>query len=145
MRISVLPKADTQELTPNGLPKEVEAWLAEHLAGEEVQVVQYADLHGPGHFGDAWVVATQASVLAVRWDADGLKLQARVPLEEVERILIARTLERFGGHRARTARALGIGLRTLTMKIRKWGLKTDRGGRVTAASGSERIERCRTA
>ncbi len=86
MRISVLPKADTQELTPNGLPKEVEAWLAEHLAGEEVQVVQYADLHGPGHFGDAWVVATQASVLAVRWDADGLKLQARVPLEEVERL-----------------------------------------------------------
>jgi ATP-binding cassette subfamily B protein len=32
------------------------------------------------------VVATEASVLAIRWDADGLKLQARVPLEEVARL-----------------------------------------------------------
>jgi ATP-binding cassette subfamily B protein len=86
MRIPMLPKADTEELTPNGLPKEVEAWLAEHVPGEQVQVIQYADLHGPGHFGDAWVVATEASVLAIRWDADGLKLQARVPLEEVARL-----------------------------------------------------------
>jgi ATP-binding cassette subfamily B protein len=86
MRISVLPKADTEELTPNGLPKEVDAWLGEHFAGEEVQVVQYADLHTPGHFGDAWVIATKALVVAIRWDADGLKLQARVPFEELERL-----------------------------------------------------------
>ncbi len=32
------------------------------------------------------MVATEASVLAIRWDADGLKLQARVPLEEVARL-----------------------------------------------------------
>ncbi len=86
MRISVLPKGEIEELAPNGLPKEVEAWLGDHFAGEEVQVIQYADLHGPGHFGDAWVIATEAAVLAVRWDADGLKLQARVPLEELERL-----------------------------------------------------------
>ena len=30
------------------------------------------------------------------------------------------TLERFGGHRDRTARALGIGVRTLGMKLRAW-------------------------
>jgi DNA-binding NtrC family response regulator len=30
------------------------------------------------------------------------------------------TLERFGGHRDRTARALGIGVRTLGMKLRRW-------------------------
>ncbi len=86
MRIPVLPKPDTEELSANGLPTEVEAWLAEQAPGEQVQVTQYADLHGPGHFGDAWVIATEASVLSIRWDADGLKLQARVPLQDLDRL-----------------------------------------------------------
>jgi len=42
-------------------------------------------------------------------------------LEEVERQLIMRTLDRFGGHRARTARALGIAIRTLSSKIKRYG------------------------
>jgi DNA-binding NtrC family response regulator len=37
-----------------------------------------------------------------------------VSLEEMERRMIEATLERFAGHRAKTAEALGIGLRTLT-------------------------------
>ncbi|NBP52232.1 MAG: hypothetical protein EBU70_13835 [Actinobacteria bacterium] len=41
-------------------------------------------------------------------------------LETVERRAILATLERFGGHRDRTARALGIGVRTLGMKLRAW-------------------------
>jgi len=41
-------------------------------------------------------------------------------LNDAERDLILRTLERFGGHRERTARALGIGLRTLGLKLKKW-------------------------
>ena len=32
------------------------------------------------------------------------------------------TLESLGGHRAKTAEALGIGLRTLGMKIKRWGI-----------------------
>ncbi len=43
-----------------------------------------------------------------------------VTLETVERRAILATLERFGGHRDRTARALGIGVRTLGMKLRAW-------------------------
>jgi len=42
-------------------------------------------------------------------------------LEEMERRLIEATLERFGGHRERTAKALGIGVRTLCGKLRLYG------------------------
>ncbi len=39
----------------------------------------------------------------------------------MEKKLIEATLERFGGHRAKTAKALGIGLRTLSGKLRHYG------------------------
>jgi DNA-binding NtrC family response regulator len=42
-------------------------------------------------------------------------------LEEIERRTIVATLERFGGHRAKTAEALGIGIRTLSGKLRSYG------------------------
>jgi len=41
-------------------------------------------------------------------------------LADAERDLILKTLERFSGHREKTARALGIGLRTLGLKLKKW-------------------------
>ena len=41
-------------------------------------------------------------------------------LEDVERSLIERTLSRFNGHRAKTAKALGMGVRTLGMKLKQW-------------------------
>ena len=44
-----------------------------------------------------------------------------ISLEEMERRLIEATLEHFGGHRAKTAKALGIGLRTLSGKLRQYG------------------------
>jgi DNA-binding NtrC family response regulator len=42
-------------------------------------------------------------------------------LEAMERKLIEATLERFGGHRAKAAQALGIGLRTLSGKLKQYG------------------------
>jgi DNA-binding NtrC family response regulator len=42
------------------------------------------------------------------------------PLADVEKQVILSTLERFKGHRMKTAHALGIGVRTLGMKIKKW-------------------------
>ena len=42
------------------------------------------------------------------------------PLEEVEREEIVRALGHFGGNRTRTAEALGIGVRTLGLKLKKW-------------------------
>jgi DNA-binding NtrC family response regulator len=42
-------------------------------------------------------------------------------LDEMERRLIEATLDHFGGHRAKAAQALGIGIRTLTNKLRQYG------------------------
>jgi DNA-binding NtrC family response regulator len=39
----------------------------------------------------------------------------------MERRMIVATLEQFNGHRAKTAEALGIGLRTLSGKLRGYG------------------------
>jgi two-component system response regulator HydG len=44
------------------------------------------------------------------------------PLEEVERILIAETLQFTGGNREQAAQMLGIGERTLYRKIKEYGL-----------------------
>lgn len=41
-------------------------------------------------------------------------------LEDAERHLVERTLKQFEGHREKTARALGIGLRTLSLKLKRW-------------------------
>ena len=42
------------------------------------------------------------------------------PLADIEKQVILSTLERFRGHRIKTARALGIGVRTLGIKLKKW-------------------------
>jgi len=41
-------------------------------------------------------------------------------LADIERDMIVATLERFNGHRQKTAKALGIGVRTLGLKLKKW-------------------------
>lgn len=41
-------------------------------------------------------------------------------LEDIEREAIVMTLNKFHGHRQRTAQALGIGVRTLGLKLKKW-------------------------
>jgi len=41
-------------------------------------------------------------------------------LEDMERDAIIRTLERYQGHRQRSADALGIGVRTLGIKLKRW-------------------------
>jgi DNA-binding NtrC family response regulator len=43
-----------------------------------------------------------------------------VTLDDVERVTILTTLERNRGHRQKTARDLGIGVRTLGLKLKKW-------------------------
>ena len=43
-------------------------------------------------------------------------------LEDVEKSMILATLEHYEGHRGRTAKALGIGVRTLSGKLRTYGV-----------------------
>ncbi|MBN2579320.1 MAG: sigma-54-dependent Fis family transcriptional regulator [Pirellulales bacterium] len=96
-----------------------------------------ADYHWPGNVRELENIITRLSVLEPgkcvaaddlrRWliagpaPADEPELPVGISLEEMERKLIEATLERFGGHRAKTAQALGIGLRTLTGKLRQYG------------------------
>jgi two-component system, NtrC family, response regulator HydG len=53
-------------------------------------------------------------------DAEKLAYRDGAILADAERHLILKTLRRFEGHREKTARALGIGLRTLGLKIKRW-------------------------
>ena len=41
-------------------------------------------------------------------------------LDDVERETIVATLKHFNGHRQKSAKALGIGVRTLGLKLKKW-------------------------
>ena len=102
------------------------------------------EYHWPGNVRELENVITRASVLHAgnpltaddlrRWligpetgqrDIEANSGQGNVPvgisLEEMERRLIEATLEHFAGHRAKTAKALGIGLRTLSGKLRQYG------------------------
>jgi transcriptional regulator with PAS, ATPase and Fis domain len=42
------------------------------------------------------------------------------PLADIEKQVILSTLQQFKGHRVKTAGALGIGVRTLGMKLKRW-------------------------
>jgi transcriptional regulator with GAF, ATPase, and Fis domain len=68
-----------------------------------------------------WLIQGEAAAT----DASTLHEDAGMPvglsLDEMERKLIEATLERFAGHRAKTAEALGIGIRTLSGKLRAYG------------------------
>ncbi len=88
MRVTTAEEKREERAGAGALPEEVREWLAKEAPGERVVVSQYADVHGPGHFGDSWVIATDRSLLAVRLDAGGLRCQARLALEDVERLAL---------------------------------------------------------
>lgn len=97
--------------------------------------------HWPGNVRELENIMTRASVLSHggsitadelgRWllvdpgsPQDGGQdpsVPVGLSLEEMERKLIEATLEHFGGHREKAARALGIGVRTLCGKLRQYG------------------------
>jgi DNA-binding NtrC family response regulator len=97
------------------------------------------DYHWPGNVRELENIAARASVLndggVVRADelrrwliaapespaCEGEPVAVGMSLEAMERKLIEATLAHFGGHREKTAKALGIGLRTLCGKLRQYG------------------------
>ena len=50
----------------------------------------------------------------------GITCDGQTRLEDIERQVIIATLRSNNGHRQRSAAALGIGVRTLGLKLKKW-------------------------
>ncbi len=48
------------------------------------------------------------------------KIPKGFTLDEIERVVVRETLRRFGGKRTETARSLGISVRTLQRKLKRW-------------------------
>ncbi len=71
-----------------------------------------------GHSVSHWAPATNGSNGSVAHRVG--RLHEPKPLCDIEREVIVETLHRFNGHRVKTARALGIGVRTLGLKLKKW-------------------------
>lgn len=99
-----------------------------------------AEYHWPGNVRELENIMTRASVLNLGGaiSADELRpwlletpgtptadaedrVHLGLSLRDMERKLIETTLDHFDGHRARAADALGIGLRTLSGKLKEYG------------------------
>ena len=146
-RLAVVPL----EVPPLRRRKEDVAELVEHflvqaagrlqrdpvVVGDDAMALLH-DYHWPGNVRELENLMKRVTVLHDRalLRADDLRpwlmgtpspeprpacVAAGVSLQEMERQLIEATLERFGGHREKTAQALGIGVRTLANKLRAYG------------------------
>ena len=100
----------------------------------------FANYHWPGNVRELENIITRACVLnqgdsisaaelqpwlqepgdAISADSSST-LPVGASLEDVEKKMILATLEHFGGHRAKAAKSLGIGVRTLSGKLRNYG------------------------
>ncbi len=68
-----------------------------------------------------WLIDPNGNLRQLTDTSSAPSLTAGTKLEDMERRLIETTLERFEGHRAKAAQALGIGIRTLSNKLRQYG------------------------
>ena len=68
-----------------------------------------------------WLIDPEGSLSQLTDSSPAPSLTAGMKLEDMERRLIEATLERYEGHRAKAAQALGIGIRTLSNKLRQYG------------------------
>ncbi len=107
-----------------------------HMESEAVRLLQRYDW--PGNVRElqniierACVLETEPGVVRAATIEPWLRVKAAAtasavtelsgkPLADIEKQVILSTLAQFKGHRIKTAGALGIGVRTLGMKIKKW-------------------------
>ena len=106
-----------------------------HIESEALRLLQR--YNGPGNIRELQNIIERAGVLETEpgvirattiepWlkvnDATGASIDALAgkPLADIEKQVILSTLQQFRGHRIKTAHALGIGVRTLGMKLKRW-------------------------
>ncbi len=77
--------------------------------------------------------ASSPAALTTTAEEHPATLPLGLSLAEIEKQMILGTLEQHGGHRAKTAEALGIGVRTLSGKLRSYGV-APRENQVTRAA-----------
>jgi len=131
---------DVQLLADHFLGRSAER-LAKPLCVLEADARQlFASYHWPGNVRELENIITRACVLndgqpisaaelrpwleqpeQVEATTAAEPLPVGTSLEDMERQMIVATLEHFDGHRAKTAEALGIGVRTLSGKLRSYG------------------------
>jgi DNA-binding NtrC family response regulator len=104
----------------------IEPWLRPRsVTSASAAGVPMAAANGSSPHAAAGSDRTEASVPRDRAPAmspDGAAIRPGAPrhLADIEREVILSTLSQFRGHRVKTAHALGIGVRTLGMKLKKW-------------------------
>ena len=97
----------------------IHRWLFDGpLPTRPASINGHANGHTNGHAnGHAHLPLTDAGVaISIGETGSG---EPRL-LADIERDVIVETLKRYNGHRQKTARALGIGVRTLGLKLKKW-------------------------
>lgn len=107
----------------------VEPWLMTARPAQKATPLRAAGLNGSVQHAGSMAEPkplTHATPLHRETTTAGFRseLSADLPgertLAEIERDTIVATLQRFNGHRQKTAKALGIGVRTLGLKLKKW-------------------------
>jgi len=68
-----------------------------------------------------WLIDSPAGLLDDSSQDATSRIEVGMSLQDMERKLIETTLDHYQGHRAKTAQALGIGIRTLSNKLRSYG------------------------
>lgn len=131
---------DVLELADHFLTQAAERLGQQRLELEPSARELLNDYHWPGNVRELQNIITRACVLnqgrsitcselrpwlrdasGTRAQDETLEIAEDVTLDEMERRLIVATLKRCDGHRAKAAEKLGIGLRTLTGKLRTYG------------------------
>ncbi|MBN1421124.1 MAG: sigma-54-dependent Fis family transcriptional regulator [Planctomycetes bacterium] len=110
------------------LSPEAMEWMAGHDWPGNVRelrnVLERAYILADGEqLGVDLVSAGASGVIPRRGDVDAF---AGLAMEEVEKLHIIATLKRCGWHQRKTAEALGIGVRTLREKMKKWNLRASK-------------------
>ncbi len=96
-----------------GNVRELENLITRTAVLNEGNMVSAADLR-------PWLIESEDEP-ALESNGQRKMLTAGMSLQDMERQLIEATLKKFDAHREKTAKALGIGVRTLTNKLRSYG------------------------